>query len=168
MVAGLLAGSIVAQTPQIKENSLYGYCMASTWTTDKFSSANGGISLGTIISIDADRKLSLRTGYSSLNFGENNDVQLIEIMPLLSWYIGEKWTFYATGGICGYVSGPDDGIDARGGFGASRRLWTDNKFVGKIPASFDIFGELILTQARDQITNGYMQVNLGIRFGKSE
>ena len=161
----LCALTAFGQTP-IKENNLYGYTMFSGWSGDKFSTVNGGLKIGTIISLDSDRKLFLRTGYSSLNWGDGL-VQSIDVVPTLVWYLGSRWSFYALGGLTGYVSGDNDGLDAVGGFGASRRVWT-SKQAGSIPACLDLFGEVLLSQSRDQVTGGMAQVNIGVKFGRSE
>lgn len=161
----LLAVTAMGQTV-IKENNLYGYTMFSGWSGDKFANVNGGLKIGTIISLDSDRKLFLRTGYSSLNWG-NSLVQSIDIVPTLNWYLGNRWSFYALGGLTGYVSGENEGLDAVGGFGASRRVWT-SKQVGSTPASLDLFGEVLLSQSRDQATGGLAQINIGVKFGRAE
>ena len=165
----LVAGMAHAQDTTIvplKENALQGYLMFSGWSGDKFASLNGGVKLGTIISLDDSRKLFLRTGYASLNWGDGL-IQSIEVCPTLTWYLGQKWTFYALGGLSGYVSGDNSGLDAVGGFGCSRRVWT-SKMPAVVPASLDLFAEAILTQSRDQATGGTAQINVGIKFGKAE
>ena len=162
----LITGAVSAQVVPLKENALQGYLMFSGWSGDKFSNLNGGVKLGTIISLDDSRKLFLRTGYASLNWGDGL-IQSIEVCPTLTWYLGQKWVFYALGGLTGYVSGDNTGLDAVGGFGCSRRVWT-SKMQAVVPASLDLFGECILTQSRDQATGGTAQINVGIKFGKAE
>ena len=166
VIVMLVSCAVSSRAQALKENGLYGYTMFSGWSGDKFANVNGGIKIGTIISLDSDRKLYLRTGYSSLNWGEGT-VQSIDIVPTLSWYLGNRWSFYALGGLTGYVSGANDGMDAVGGFGASRRVWT-SKFVSESPACFDIFGEMLLSQSRDQATGGLAQINIGVKFGRAE
>ena len=161
----LLAASLSAQT--IQENPMSGYIMFSGWSGDKFASANGGVKIGTQISIDRDRKLFLRTEFSSLTF-KSDPIQSINVMPTMTWFVGKKWSLYACGGITGYVDGDNSGLDAMGGFGLSRRMWTDKNGGLPVPASIDLFGELLLTQSRDQASGGMAQLNVGIKFGRAE
>jgi hypothetical protein len=169
VVMSLMAAVVGAQTtPPIKENAFQLYGMVSGWSVDKLSNLNGGVKIGTILCLDKDKGLFVRGGYSSYNLKESPAIQSLDLMPTLTFYIGRKWSLWASGGITGYIGGENSGIDATGGLGAGRRLWTEPNPVKASPAYLDLFGELLVTQARGQITGGYTQVNIGLKFGVAE
>lgn len=166
----LCAIGVQAQEPpqQLQSSGTSAFVMASGWSQQPFESFEGGIRAGLILPLDKEKGLSLRTAYQSLNIVGGDNIQSIEIMPLLTWYIGTKWEFYLTGGLTGYVGGDNSGFDGTGGFGVARRIWTQPQggaFL--IPASLDLFGEVSFTDAGGQPSGGLAQLSVGIRFNKS-
>lgn len=161
--------SAVAQTtpPTLQSSGTSAFAMVSGWSEKPFQKFEGGIRAGLTLPLESERGLYLRTAYQSLNIVGGENIQTIEVTPLLSWYIGTKWEFYLVGGLTGYVGGENSGIDATGGFGFARRVWTQQPGTSVIPASIDFFGEVSFTDAGGQPVGGRGQLNLGIRFNKS-
>lgn len=143
------------------------FIMVTGWSEQPFTSFDGGIRAGLTLPLESDRGLFLRTAYQSLNLTGGDNIQSVEIMPLLNWYVGRKWEVYLTGGLTGYVGGDNTGFDATGGFGVARRLWTQPQGTSIIPASVDIFGEISFTDAGGQPSGGMAQLSLGLRLNKA-
>ena len=143
------------------------FIMATGWSEQPFQSFEGGLRAGLTLPLETDRGLYLRTAYQSLNLTGGDLIQSVEIMPLLSWYVGTKWEVYLTGGLTGYVGGDNTGFDATGGFGAARRLWTQPQVTSLIPASVDVFGEISFTDAGGQPSGGMAQLSIGLRLNKA-
>lgn len=155
--------------PQLVNSGTSAFVMATGWSEQPFQSFEGGLRAGLTVPLESDRGLYLRTAYQSLNIVGGERIQSIEIMPLLSWYVGSKWEVYLTGGLTGYVGGENSGVDATGGFGAARRLWTQQADPGgsPIPSSVDVFGEISFTDAGGQPTGGMAQLSIGLRWNKA-
>lgn len=164
------AMSAVAQTtpPTLQSSGTSAFCMVSGWSEKPFQKFEGGIRAGLTLPLESERGLYLRTAYQSLNIVGGENIQTIEVTPLLSWYIGTKWEFYLVGGLTGYVGGENSGIDATGGFGFARRVWTQQPGTAIIPASIDLFTECSFTDAGGQPVGGRGQINFGLRFNRDK
>ena len=163
-----VSGAVAQETaPTTLVNSgTSAFVMATGWSEQPFQSFNGGIRAGITLPLDGQKGLFLRTAYQSLNF-QGDQIQSLEVMPLLTWYVGNKWTFYLTGGLTGYVGGENTGFDGTGGFGIARRVWTQPQGDFLIPACIDLFAELTFTDAGGQPTGGLAQISAGIQIFKT-
>lgn len=143
--------------------------MTSAFTDSKFEDFSGGLKLGGILPFDDGHTIFVRVIYSRINFGKNKeDLESLQGTMLMDWYLGSKWKFYATVGADKYLSGPNSGADFAAGVGLSRRIWTDQEpILSLIPASFDLYGELMLTDATKQETGTFVQLNVGLKFNKA-
>lgn len=130
---------------------------------------NGGFKIGGQFLLDKDRGLWLRTIYSEWNMKPIDGIQSLQTCALIEWYLGKLWSFYGMAGAESYLSGENTGSDLFVGFGASRRVWTA-EFIGpasSIPAHADVFAEMSFTDADGEATGNFLQVNVGVAFGKS-
>lgn len=170
LVAGLLAATAFTQTVPLKESGTSLYAMASGWGVNNFKEVGAGLNVGFITSIDKDRGIFLRVGYSSLNFGVDRGglTQSVQAMPGLTWYVGKKWVVWVSGGLAGYTTGENSGADALGGIGFSRRIWTSDDATKLVPANLDLFAEVLFTDGGGQPTGSFGQINFGIKLGKAE
>lgn len=159
--------ALSATAGQLQSSGTSAFCMVSGWSQQPFDKFDSGIRAGLILPLDKEKGLSLRTAYQSLSISGSDRIQSVEVMPLLSWYIGTKYEFYLTGGITGYVGGENSGIDGTGGFGVARRIWTQPAGTSLIPASLDLFGEISFTDASGQPSGGLGQLSIGLRFNKA-
>lgn len=168
LVSVCAVGAMAQDAPkQLTSTGTSAFIMATGWSEKPFTSFEGGVRAGITLPLDSEKGLFLRTAYQSLSLTDGDAIQSIEVMPLLSWYVGTKWEFYLTGGLTGYVGGENSGIDGTGGFGVARRLWTQTQGTFVIPASIDVFGEVSFTDAGGQPSGGLAQLSIGIKINKS-
>lgn len=126
-------------------------------TSDGFKSVDGGLRLGIITPLDFDRGLFLRIVGGRVNFGDN-DITTIQPTAMMNWSLGKKWDLWVTGGVDLYINdSPNEGSDFVGGLGASRVF-----YASKDGPTFRGWGELSLTDATNQSTGKYGQLNVGI------
>lgn len=154
-----------AQTTKLQETGTSLILMNSVFTDSKLKDFSGGIKIGTILPLDKDKGLFLRTCYSRFNFGPNNQMSSVEVTALSDWYIGHLWKLYALMGGNAYTGGDNNGTDLIAGIGLSRRIWTEPLSTG-IPAGLDLYGEISFTDATGQTIESFAQLNFGVKFNK--
>lgn len=148
---------------------LKGVLMGTMTVNDNFDADtwSGGFKIGTLVSIDSEKGMFLRTMFTRSSYGPSeDDIESISISVLSEWYLGKKFGFYATFGGDTYVSGDFSGTDPFLGFGLTKPVWTDSDASFKIPAQIDLFFELNFQDGAGQPTGGYNQVNFGLIFSK--
>ena len=108
--------------------------------------------------------------YQGAEDESDRQVQAISTSVLMDFFLGKKWKFYVDVGAQNYVSGENTNTDLFGGIGASRRIWTGDRPTANsesVPASFDAFGEISLTDADGNATGSYAQLNFGVKFNQA-
>lgn len=170
----LIPLAIEAQPVQSSPSQLV--FMGSGWTDDSFSAGmNGGLKFGALIPLDKGRGLWLRPTYSRWNLqrveaevgnGED-DSHSFGVTAIMDYYVGKKWSIYLTLiGAETYTDGPLQGTDLFTGLGTYRRLWTAGDNDDLIPAHLDFFGEVIFADGSGQFSGNYLQLNIGLKFGR--
>lgn len=150
-------------TATLQEGDFAGVLFGTVWTDDGFENAHGGIKLGVQTVLDRGKGLWLRTIYTYYNF-DPDPIQSLQTSGMLDWYVGKKWKVWFQTGVDTYLAGENTGVDLFGGFGLSRRMMTFENIDQSIPANVDMFAELSFTDADEQQTGNFMQVNIGIVF----
>lgn len=173
LIAGLLLLLIVPVSfAQKKSSPIQAVLIGSAQTdADMQEEINGGFKIGGQFLLDKDRGLWLRTIYSDWNMKPIEGIQSLQSAALIEWYVGKMWSLYGMAGAESYLSGENTGTDLLLGFGMTRRVWT-SKAEGfgpltDIPAHIDMFGEISFTDADGQATGNFIQVNVGVAFGKA-
>lgn len=168
LVALVIPVTCTLQAQEIKQSPTQLVLMASAWNDRQFSQPTElGMKLGVQTAIDGERGLWLRMLYAKWELQESQTTQSLSPSVMMDWYAGKRWTVYVDVGSEIYVDGNLDGSDPFAGVGASRRLWTDTREGFKIPAHLDVFGEMRFADGSGQITGSYVQINIGVKFGRS-
>ncbi|MCK5641240.1 MAG: hypothetical protein KAJ19_10595 [Gammaproteobacteria bacterium] len=141
--------------------------MGSGWSDNNFSQTmDFGFKTGIQTSLDADKGMWFRATYSRWNLKPQETTHAMSVSTLMDWYVAPKWSFYLQFGGEVYIDGALQGLDMFTGFGVSWRLWTA-KEIATIPAHFNLFSEIVFADGSGQFSGDYVQLNLGLRFGRS-
>ena len=142
---------------------LYGVVSGSVITSNNFGDVSGGYRVGILVPIDDGRGLSMRTLYTKAQWGDDR-LESMQVAGLLSWYAGKKWDFYVVVGRDAWLSGDEKGSDWIGGFGATRRIYTDRDPKYLIPFTIDVFFDY---SSDDTDGEGNVnQINFGLQFSR--
>jgi len=151
------------QVATLQEGDFAGVLFGTVWTDDGFDNTRGGVKFGAQTVLDHDKGLWLRTIYSQYNF-DPEPMRTLQTAAMLDWYVGKRWKAWFLTGVDSYLAGDNSGADLFGGFGLSRRMLTFNNVDRVIPANLDLFAEFSFTDADEQQTGNFMQVNIGVVF----
>lgn len=149
------------------ESPVQGILAFSGWSDDGISDGfNGGVIVGLQVPIASQRGMHLRVGYKQWNIRPQGTNKGFGVSVLSDWYLGKQLTFYVMPGADTHIEGPLEGTDFFFGAGASRRLWTSNEDYYTTQAHLDVFAEIILDDGSGQFSGNYIQLNVGIKFGR--
>ncbi len=163
VLAFLMATSVCFGQATLQEGDFAGVLFGTVWTDDGFENAHVGLKIGAQTVLDHDKGLWLRTIYTQYNF-DPEPLRTLQTAAMLDWYVGKKWKVWFLTGVDSYLAGENTGADLFGGFGLSRRMATFQNVDRSIPANVDMFAELSFTDADEQRTGNFMQVNIGVVF----
>ena len=151
----------------LAESPVQGILCFSGWSDDGISDGfSGGVNMGIQVPIATQRGMWLRTTYKQWNIKPQGTNKSFGISILSNWYMGKKWTFYVMPGADSHVDGPLTGTDFFFGAGAHRRIWTSNEPYYSTQGHLDAFAEIILDDGSGQFSGNYIQLNVGIKFGR--
>lgn len=158
---------VLLQAQELKQSPTQAVFMGSAWNDNSFSAQTDfGLKAGLQTALDQGKGIWIRVLYAQWQLRPSQTTQAFTTSILTDWYIGKKWTFYIDFGGESYVDGPLTGTDLFAGVGTTRRVWTDNRPGYDIPAHLDLFGEIKFADGSGQITGSYVQINMGIKFGR--
>ncbi len=133
--------------------------MAAGVADDEFDDMAAGFMIGSILPVDKDKGMFLRTAMNQVNWPKDSPLRAIEVSSLWYWYLGKKWNFWWTAGAQAFVSGTNDGTHLLTGLGCSRKVynWPDHDGLG-----IHAFGEIQFVDAGDEPTGKLLQANIGL------
>jgi hypothetical protein len=141
----------------------YGVMAGSMIGVNDFAETSGGVQIGTVVSLDTDKGLLLRTLYTKAQWGDM-DFQSVSVAPMLTWYAGKKWDFYVVFGREMWQAEDESGGDTFAGFGTSRRIYTGTSEDYVVPFTVDAFIDFV---SDDMGPYGNAnQITLGFQFSK--
>lgn len=151
----------------LPESPVQGILAFSAWSDDAVSDGfNGGVNMGVQVPIATQRGMWLRLTYKQWNIKPQGTNKGFGVSILSDWYMGKKLTFYVMPGADSHIEGPLEGTDFFFGMGATRRLWTSNEAFYSTQAHLDVFAEVIMNDGSGQFSGNYIQLNVGIKFGR--
>ena len=159
MLALIPAGATFAQEPN---QAFSGVISGSALTNDSWDHWGGGLQVGTEVSIDGGKSLSLRTLYTKWNFGDP-ELQAVQATAILSWYAGKRWEFYSLMGADAWIDSQQEGVDFLTGVGMSRQVYKAGGDEWLVPFITDVFGEIIFADVNVPSGN-LVQLNFGVKF----
>lgn len=154
----------ISATFAIERAPFYGVIAGSMVGVNDFATTSGGLQIGTMVSIDDGKGLSLRTLYTKAKWGDL-DFEAYRFAPMLSWYAGKNWDFYVLLGGTAYQIEGETGGDYFVGFGTSRRLYTAKGDEWAVPFTVDGFLDFT-TDDMGGVYDNVAQITLGIQFSK--
>ncbi len=168
ILAALLLLPVSATFGQgLTESPVQGILAFSGWSDDGVSDGfSGGVNMGIQVPIATQKGMWLRTTYKQWNIKPQGTNKSFGVSILSHWYLGKRMNFYVMPGADSHVDGPLTGTDFFFGAGASRRIWTSEEAYYTTQAHVDVFAEVILDDGSGQFSGNYIQVNVGIKFGR--
>ena len=168
LIALILPVSCILKAEELKQSPTQAVFMGSGWNDNSFSeSMDFGLKAGLQTALDEDKGIWIRVLYSQWQLRPSQTTQAFTTSILTDWYVGKKWTYYMDFGGESYVDGPLTGTDLFAGMGVTRRIWTDSRPGYDIPAHVDLFGEIKFADGSGQVTGSYVQLNVGVKFGRN-
>lgn len=177
----LLPFSIIIKAQELQQSGTQLFIMGSGFTDDQFKgSFDAGIKLGIQGRVDKTAGIWGRLTYKQFNLTDRGDTTLypaddsgkssqsLGIEFIKDYFIGKKLTIYLLGGGDFYVDGPLQGTDYFFGLGVARRLWTLGGDNYKILPHLDAFFDIDFSDGSGQFRGNYVQLNIGLKFGKGE
>lgn len=149
------------------ESPVQGVLAFSGWSDDGISDGfNGGLNMGIQVPIATQRGMWLRTTYKQWNIKPQGTNKSFGVSVISTWYMGKRLNWYIMPGADSHIDGPLTGTDFFFGTGVFRRLWTSNEDYYLTQAHLDAFAEIILDDGSGQFSGNYIQLNVGIKFGR--